>query len=707
MFDINAYLDTIAIKEVSPSDTLIDKTVEQCGELLKRKEKDRKIAQHIKKSLMIAVPAAALLLIGIFIGSRMNLLQGTAVDPVYACFTVDINPSICINVDKQSMVTSLVGQNNDADILVRKLDCVGEPISDAIYEIVEEAKDLGYINEQNKYVLIGCFGINDEERALGSLQDKLENSFGDMINLLFVSGTLEEKTQADSLNVSAGLLKLSHMAQGVSIDKKDKVEDVVDELKSTYSVPELSVSKTACGLLLKWSTLNFEAMGYTGEVTFDIAAADTEQDVKDYNAKILKSFTFQTGDTQKSSFQLTPEISYINSEAEKYYGVYVKYGNVAKLVSNVVCAKMPEAVPPSPKPSVSPTAASSVIQTPKVQQKPDVTGHISGDRVVIQWRKDKSETLSGYKIVASGTNPNPKYPEDGYLKFITDKDTTSIELYEGFGGLKANQSYYFSVTYLYNDGSKVAANAVRLAVPAKKKTQAASTGSSGCQTAAPTQAPSSSGDCTPTSISGSIDGNTARLSWVQINNTRFNGYKVVCSFSNPSPSYPNDGYVKWITDAEQTSCSVDMTKISGYKPEAICYFAITALYDSHSVKKTGNTISLTMPAAPAAASQSEPYISTAINGSLSGTTASLSWDKVTHSEFDGYKVVYSFSNPSPVYPASDYAKWIPNTDTTSCSVDVTTLKGYEAGKTCYFSITVLYGGHKVFKGGNTVSFTVP
>jgi len=702
MFDIDAYLENIAVKEVSPSDTLINKTVEKCGEVLKTKEKENKAAKQIKKAMMIAVPAAALLLMGIFIGSQLYPAQAPVTEVATACFTVDINPSVCVNVDEDSIVTDLVGQNKDAAALIKKLDCIGEPAADAIYEIVEQAKDLGYINDQNKYVLIGSFGISDEDETLGSLQQMLENSFGDMIDLLMVSGTLEDKLQADSLDVSAGLLKLSRMAQGVDIDDEDKVEDVVDELENTYSAPDLSVSEVSDGLKLKWTTLDFEAMGYSGEVTYQVVAADSVSVVKSYSAKVLKSCTFQTGEAQTTSCKLTPENSGIRSGTVMYYGIYVKYGSVTKLVSNIVSAKMPETAAPTPKPSVLPTPAPTVSQTPQPEQEPVVTGNVSGDAVVIKWRKDTSETFSGYKIVASKTNPNPKYPDDGYLKYITNKDTTSVKLYEGSSGLKAGQNYYFSVTYLYKDGSKVAANAVQLTVPAKEKTTSAEP----TAPAEPTQAPPASGDYASTSISGAMDGKTARLSWGQINDSRFNGYKVVCSFTNSSPSYPNDGYVKWITDAGQTSCSVDMTKISGYSPDATCYFAITALYDNHNVKKTGNVISLAMPAeAPPVVTQE--YATTGISGSMDGNTARLSWGQINDARFDGYKVVCSFSNSSPSYPNDGYVKWITDAAQTSCSVDMTGISGYAPGATCYLAITVLYDGHNVKKTGNTISLTMP
>ena len=47
---------------------------------------------------------------------------------------------------------------------------------------------------------------------------------------------------------------------------------------------------------------------------------------------------------------------------------------------------------------------------------------------------------------------------------------------------------------------------------------------------------------------------------------------------------------------------------------------------------------------------------------MSGDYANLSWNKVSHEDFDGYKVMYSFTDTTPVYGESDcyYAKYITN-----------------------------------------------
>ena len=479
-----------------------------------------------------------------------------------AYYTVDINPSICIDVDKDNLVIDVSYQNEDGKLLLENLDLKGLPIKDAIAQIISAAENAGYVTE-GKYVLVGRFS-DEETTALTDLQAQLENDFGNMINLLVISGTMEDKKSADEQNVSAGLWKLSKTVEGVELSSADKVEDVIAKVTVTNSSTD---------------------------------------------------------------------------------------------------------VPP-----------------PAESGSSSVTGSVSGEAVKISWSKATAANFSGYKVVASTTNPNPKYPNDGYIKYITDINTTSISLYEGTGGLIGDTYYYFSITYLYSDGSTIAGNAVKLKVP--KKTAAAAD------------------SYASTNISGSISGNNVSLNWDQITSTSLDGYKVMYSFSDSTPVYGESGcdYKYWITDASTTSCTIDVTTLNGYSPGAVCYFSITALYDSHNVKKPGNTISFTMPSTPVA-----PYVSSTISGSISGNTVSLNWDKVTHSQFDGYKVMYSFSDSTPVYGESgcDYKYWITDPNTTNSTIDVTTLSGYTPGATCYFSITVLYNGHAVKEAGNVISFTMP
>jgi hypothetical protein len=82
-------------------------------------------------------------------------------------------------------------------------------------------------------------------------------------------------------------------------------------------------------------------------------------------------------------------------------------------------------------------------------------------------------TYSGFhycKIVASKTNPNPVYPDDGYLYYTSELTASywSVEpgsdSYNQSPVLESGSTYYFSVTYVFDNG-KFSSNTVQLAVP--------------------------------------------------------------------------------------------------------------------------------------------------------------------------------------------------------------------------------------------------
>jgi hypothetical protein len=100
--------------------------------------------------------------------------------------------------------------------------------------------------------------------------------------------------------------------------------------------------------------------------------------------------------------------------------------------------------------------------------KPIVSVESTTSGVYVKWQQINHEKFSGYKVVISEKNANPKYSEDGYLTYITDKSVTSwlVDNKKEYKNgdfddyLTIGKSYYFSVTALYNCGVKIAGNAV-------------------------------------------------------------------------------------------------------------------------------------------------------------------------------------------------------------------------------------------------------
>lgn len=215
-----------------------------------------------------------------------------------------------------------------------------------------------------------------------------------------------------------------------------------------------------------------------------------------------------------------------------------------------------------------------------------VTGTVKDGKVTLHWEHDAQAGLQGFKVVASLENAHPKYPQDGYMFWITDLDTRSkafstTAAYNGgdIGGkLRTGKTYYFSVTAVYGD-EKIAGNAVKLTLPAEAAEDA---------------------DYPVPQLSGKVSGSEVELEWDEINDARFQGYKVVISSTNAHPAYPADGYYKYITDKDNTEVSVEAGDAfsNGSGTEELesgksYYFSITALYDGKKVP--GNTIRLTLP----------------------------------------------------------------------------------------------------------------
>ena len=181
-----------------------------------------------------------------------------------------------------------------------------------------------------------------------------------------------------------------------------------------------------------------------------------------------------------------------------------------------------------------------------------------------------------------------------------------------------------------------------------------------------------------TDISGNRNGYSVNLNWSEIDHSNLDGYKVMYSFTDTTPVYGESGcdYYMWITNPSTTNCTISNVKeLKGYTDGATCYFSITALYNDHSVKKAGNTISMTMPSA-----QIAPNLSVE---SQSGNTVNLIWDEISHEEFVQFTLKYSYEGGSGTILET-------TTETSKSDIDLSALNGYAAGKVYTFTLQAVY-----------------
>jgi len=104
--------------------------------------------------------------------------------------------------------------------------------------------------------------------------------------------------------------------------------------------------------------------------------------------------------------------------------------------------------------------------------------------------------------------------------------------------------------------------------------------------------------------------------------------------------------------------------------------------------------------------------SSTVRVSIIDGKAKVEWEKISDSDFNGYKVVISRNDSTPVYPDNGYFQYITDRDTVSATVRAgDCYNGGDFGGTLqsgveyYFSITVLYSNEKV--AGNVVKARLP
>src|SRR3989339_1226970 len=345
---------------------------------------------------------------------------------------------------------------------------------------------------------------------------------------------------------------------------------------------------------------------------------------------------------------------------------------------------------------------------------PVVEATLNESNILLSWDQIDHTNLSGYKLVISKGDSTPSYPDNGYLKYITNRETTSYTINNSTvynGGditgsyLEEDEDYYFTVTAVYGCGQKVTGNILHLTYP---------------------------GDSVATStpqVSAEVGDNDIVLSWAKITDASFSGYKLVISKGDSTPSYPDNGYLKYITNRETTSYTINNSTVynggditgSYLEEDEDYYFTVTAVYGCGQ-RVTGNVLHLTYPGVSVSDDTDEDVNddsddTTAVNYPVPEVTATsstngvlLSWKKINHDDFTGYKVVISRDKNKPKYPDHGYARYITDPNTTSILLNNGSeyvrgdFGGYlQTGQIYYFSITALYGDERV--AGNAVLST--
>ena len=171
----------------------------------------------MKKKIIILGIVCLLFIIGIIV-----LLNSNKKEKIYTTITLDINPSMEINLDKNDKVISVVALNDDAKDIINN-DFKGMPLDDTIELITSDLIDNGFVEDNFVEIILyvdGNIKSEDVERKILNSFDKKQIS----TNIIVVESiTEEDKKLAKEYNTSPA--KISYIKTITEDNKNISIED--------------------------------------------------------------------------------------------------------------------------------------------------------------------------------------------------------------------------------------------------------------------------------------------------------------------------------------------------------------------------------------------------------------------------------------------------------------------------------------------------
>ena len=187
----------------------------------------------MKKKIVILVIVCLFLVVGIIGFIFWN-------NRTVSTITLDINPSIEINLDRNEKIKSIVALNYDAKVLISN-DYKSKNIDEVLMEISEKIID-NVDNDGKEYVILLHI---DGELSEDKVSEKLVSLFEERqmpVNVIVPKVTKEDEKKAKELGITPA--KAAYLSEVVKSNNDLKIEDIKD--KSVSELNEMKDSGNYC-----------------------------------------------------------------------------------------------------------------------------------------------------------------------------------------------------------------------------------------------------------------------------------------------------------------------------------------------------------------------------------------------------------------------------------------------------------------------------
>ncbi|GAA1377722.1 anti-sigma factor domain-containing protein [Peribacillus frigoritolerans] len=196
------------------------------------------IHSSFKKTAVLSIASTFLIL--------FSILPSYFSGPVSAYMTIDVNPSIELELDDDLEVLKLTGLNEDGKLVIGQLkDWKGKDIKAVTNRIVETTKQLGYLKGNNKQIVVSTTLMEKNNELDKNLKEEIkEISEQDNVSktkMKVIQATKSDRKHAREQGISTGKYlekKLNEDKDKIKVNKREPAPAPVKKVEETVVVPK-------------------------------------------------------------------------------------------------------------------------------------------------------------------------------------------------------------------------------------------------------------------------------------------------------------------------------------------------------------------------------------------------------------------------------------------------------------------------------------
>lgn len=206
------------------------------------------------------IPAAMAAALVIVCGLSFGAHRWQSDHTVDSIVTLDVNPSVSLDVNARERVLSVTPLNQDATVILGDMDLTGTDLTVAVNALIGSMVQNGYLDELQNSILVT---VENDDAARSDL---LRQQISDTISGTFQADQLDGAVLTQTVTASAELTALAQQ-YGISEGKAALIQDVItqDSTLTFASLAPLSVNEIA--LIAQSRNLTTSSVSQTGSAS--------------------------------------------------------------------------------------------------------------------------------------------------------------------------------------------------------------------------------------------------------------------------------------------------------------------------------------------------------------------------------------------------------------------------------------------------------